>query len=92
MANEVGLPVILDDAALGYGCLTVRQHDNGELEALGDVPDRCMFSSTLLDEGIPGIEWDGKRRITVTLANGSWSWDAEAQDPSGRIIYAGPTR
>lgn len=84
------LPVLSYPNALAYGDFTVRQHDDGRLEAVGDVPDRCAFSLQLLEQADPAIlTWDG-HRITVTLSNGSWSWDAEATDEWGSTIYGGP--
>ena len=86
-ARVPGLPVIFDDVAMGYGHLTVRQHDDGRLEAVGDVPERCAFSRDLLESGeTPALTWDDGK-ITVTLSNGSWTWHAEAQHYTGRIIY-----
>lgn len=89
--DSAALPVIFSTDAMAYGYFTVRQHDDGRLEAVGDVPDRCAFSTTLLESADhPACTWDGKR-ITVTLSNGSWSWDAEATNPERTVVYGGPT-
>ena len=82
-----GLPVIFDDRAVEYGYFTVRQHDDGRLEAVGEAPERCAFSRDLLESGeAPAVTWDGEK-ITVTLSNGSWTWHAEAQHYTGLIVY-----
>ena len=83
-----GLPVISWPERSDYGCVTVRRHEDGRLEVIGEVPVRVAFAAELLAQADPRWLRTEGRRITLSASNGSWTWLAEATNTERTEVYA----